>query len=100
MGSSQFVNNWLIPHLSSYESQFSGALILDSLLNFDPFPTSQGVSKEFHLVSLCNRSQSFSRFHKAEKYRFKIPTSPQKSGENSGHIRGDLCRLGSVGSRV
>uniref|UniRef100_A0A914V652 FAD-binding FR-type domain-containing protein n=1 Tax=Plectus sambesii TaxID=2011161 RepID=A0A914V652_9BILA len=46
-GSHAFASHWLIPYLRRTNGVAGGVFVLDGLLNFDPFPTSQAIPENF-----------------------------------------------------
>lgn len=50
-GSAEFVHGWLIPYMERFQgTKFRGAIILDSVLNYDPLPSVQKVPEQFEEV--------------------------------------------------
>lgn len=61
IGSKYFVHEYLIPAelINGMGNRFKGAIILDTLLNFDASPGSQDIPNDIHLVSLVERLKAF-----------------------------------------
>lgn len=50
-GSAEFVHGWLIPYMERFQgTKFRGAIILDSILNYDPLPSVQKAPDDFEEV--------------------------------------------------